>query len=453
MHLKNLPTLLLAVLWSPGTPALAETPKPLLKDFLGINGHFQFRPELYRPTAGLVRNYHNMNWDVAKPGDAITLPRCVNKVDWDSQVYGKWRQHGYEIDLCAQFGSFGEGNKDYMALWQGKEGWMQDYGEALARTFGPSGKRKQVTSIEVGNEPGNDFDDALYRKLFVAMARGIRKGDPKMRIVTATARSGEADKYAKSLEETFSSAEMLPLFDVVNVHTYALLPAKKGRSPWDRSYPEDPGIVYLKEVDDAIAWRDKHAPGKEVWITEFGYDACTPQAMTRREGWFEKLNWQPVTDTQQAQYLVRSVFCFAQRDVERAYLYFFNDEDKASVHAASGLTRHFQPKPAYWAIRHLQQTLGQYRFEKVVMQDVGKAYIHQYRHANEPRIAWVAWSPTGEGREARIALQQVPGRLILAEQMPLTEGQAPKANGRAVAGGGIELTISESPSYLIFEPR
>ena len=138
--------------------AMADKPKPLLKDFIGINGHFQFKPELYRPTAGLVRNYHNMNWDVAKPGDPITLPKCVNKVNWDSQVYGKWLKHGYEIDLCAQFGQFGEGNKNYLSLWKGQEAWMEKYGQELATTFGPSGKLKQVTSIEVGNEPGNDTD-------------------------------------------------------------------------------------------------------------------------------------------------------------------------------------------------------------------------------------------------------------------------------------------------------
>ena len=448
MNLRSILSLLILL----GSVATAQDSKPLLKDFIGINGHFQFKPELYRPTAGLVRNYHNMNWDVAKPGDPITLPKCVNKVNWDSQVYGKWKQHGYEIDLCAQFGRFGEGNENYQELWQGKEAWMEKYGEALAKTFGPSGELKQVTSIEVGNEPGSDFDDALYQKLFVAMARGIRKGDPKMKIVTATARSGEADKYSKSLEETFSAKQMLPLFDVINVHTYALLPKQEGRSPWDRSYPEDPNIVYLKEVDDAIAWRDQHAPGKEVWVTEFGYDACTPQAMSKREGWFEKLNWQPVTDTQQAQYLVRSVFCFAQRDVERAYLYFFNDEDKPSVHASSGLTRHFKPKPAYWAMKHLQETLGDFRFDKVIRQEVGKIYVHQYRHRDEPKLAWVVWSPTGEGREAKVTLKQVPGRVTLAEQMPLADGNAPKADGKAVKDG-IELTVSESPVYLILEPR
>ena len=67
----------------------AETVKPLMKDFIGINGHFTFKPELYRQVCRLVRNYHNLDWDVKKPGDKPTFPICVNKVNWKNDVYGK----------------------------------------------------------------------------------------------------------------------------------------------------------------------------------------------------------------------------------------------------------------------------------------------------------------------------------------------------------------------------
>lgn len=431
----------------------AETAeKPLFKDFIGINGHFEFKPELYKQTCRLVRNYHNINWDVKKPGDPITFPHCPNKVDWDKHVYGKWGDAGFEVDLCAQFGSFGESNKDYLKLWDGKEKWFHQYGYEMADYFGPSGDRKLITSIEIGNEPGNDFDDALYRRLFIQMATGIRKADPKIKIVTATAQSGEADKYSKSLEETFSSPEILPLYDVINVHVYALKPKEKGRSPWDRSYPEDPAIDYLRDVDDAIAFRDKRAPGKEVWITEFGYDSCTPEAMKKREGWAKKLNWTGVTDEQQAQYLVRSLLCFSERDIQRAYIYFFNDSDGASVHASSGLTRNFQPKPSFWAIKHLYETLGDYRMNRVIHKECGHLYAYEFTHAsNRQRVAWIVWSPTGKDREQRVTLQKIPGRLIKAEQMPLQNGTPDEVDHQAPDASSLALTVTESPSYLIFE--
>jgi hypothetical protein len=79
---------------------------------------------------------------------------------------------------------------------------------------------------------------------------------------------------------------------------------------------------------------------KEVWVTEFGWDASTKtQAKT---GDFAKWDGN-VSDEKQAQYLVRAFLVFAAMDVNRAYLYFFNDADEPSFHASSGITRNFQP--------------------------------------------------------------------------------------------------------------
>lgn len=453
MNLKSyLPTIILLIALPTHLSIAENPPKPLMKEFIGINGHFQFKPALYRQCCSLVRNYHNMDWDVKQPGDPLTFPMCPNKVDWEQHVYGKWVEHGFEVDLCAQFGGFGASNTNYTRLWHGQEEWIYQYGYEMARTFGPSGAKKLVTSIEIGNEPGNEFNDALYQKLFLQMARGIRKGDPQIKIVTATAHSGVAEKYSKSLEETFSSPEIKLLYDVINVHTYAIKPKQEGQSPWDRSYPEDPALDYLKIVDSTIAFRDQQAPGKEVWITEFGYDACTAEAMTKRTGWAEKLNWTGVTDTQQAQYLVRSFLCFAERDIKRAYLYFFNDDDGASVHASSGLTRNFQPKPSFWAVKHLYETLGEYRLNRVVFKEKDHMYVYEFEHnSNKNLCCWVVWSPTGSNREAMVTFRKVPGKLLRAERMALSKDGAEKINTQSLDGNALQLTIAESPSYLLFD--
>jgi hypothetical protein len=69
-----------------------------------------------------------------------------------------------------------------------------------------------------------------------------------------------ADKYSKDLRKTFADPEMLPLFDVINLHTYAQL--KKGitQSPWTRTYPEGKDTPYLQVVEDTVRWRDRVAP-------------------------------------------------------------------------------------------------------------------------------------------------------------------------------------------------
>lgn len=151
------------------------------------------------------------------------------------------------------------------------------------------------------------------------MALGIRDGDPQVKILTPAVQARAGDDYSQDLRGLYAENDILPLYDVINLHTYASVERKNSAdSPWNRSYPEDPASAYLRVVDEAIAWRNENAQGKEIWITEFGYDACTPEAMKRRHDWFLKLDWQGNTDLQQAQYLVRSCFVFAERDVQRA---------------------------------------------------------------------------------------------------------------------------------------
>lgn len=86
----------------------AEKARPLLKDFIGINGHFTFKPDLYSQVCRLARNYHNMAWDVNRPGDGPTFPWCVNKVNWKDHVYGRWTGAGVEVDICTSLAASGQ---------------------------------------------------------------------------------------------------------------------------------------------------------------------------------------------------------------------------------------------------------------------------------------------------------------------------------------------------------
>lgn len=438
--------------------AIAE--KPLMKDFMGINGHFHFKGDTYAPTCSLVRNYHNLDWDVRKPGDAMTFPVCVNKVNWKTNVYGKWKTHGFETALCAMFGSFGESNKGYRQLWQGKEKWCFDYGRAMAGYFGPSGKEKLITSIEIGNEPGNDFDDTLYQSIFRSMARGIRAGDPKVKIVTCTAHARGADKYSKDLRETFQDPGMVELFDVINIHSYAQIDRDKGKNPWTRTYPEGEDTPYLTVIEEAVQWRNKHALGKEIWLTEFGYDACTPDMLARRTGWFKKLDWRGVTDEQQAQYLVRSFLIFSAMDIDRAYLYFYDDKNQPHVHGAAGLTRNGTPKMSFHAVQQLYATLGDYRFNRAV-EKTKALYLYEFKRDKDLNdLIWTAWSPTGNrtdgdpnyrGRASLVTLKNLPGKVQKVFAMQRAREPPPTVTWKALGPSSLELTVSESPVYLFFK--
>ena len=226
----------------------AEAARPLMRDFIGINGHtVNFKPDLYHPVCRLVRDYHPVEWDLGKDTSVLPpFPQAKNGVDW-SQVYGSWRAQGWNIDVCLMIESVKQTN------WSHLEADARAYGEAFAREFGPSGARRLVDSVEIGNEPGK-WSDADYTRIFNAMAEGIRAGDPKLTIATCNVTTGKSGDYEKSV----SCVAQFPAdFDVLNVHTYAQL---ENWPTWRRSFPEDVRLPhYLQDVSNLCEWRDANA--------------------------------------------------------------------------------------------------------------------------------------------------------------------------------------------------
>ncbi len=412
--------------------AVVRPRKPLFREFMGVNGHtIQFKPQLYAPVCRAVRDYHPMEWDTGA-GTSFTppFPLARNGVDWE-KVYGSWKAAGYETEVCIMF------NDRPAKAWKDLSRDAGAYGRAFAKAFGPSSSTKLVASAEVGNEPGN-YDDESYRTLFKGMAKGLREGDARLKIGTCALTTGPSEKYAKSVE---CIRGLEDLYDFLNIHTYAEL---EGYPTWRRSYPEDPKLDYLRRVERLIAWRDQHAPGKEIRVTEFGWDASTKAAPAT--GTFSK--WVGSTETEQAQYLVRSFMLFSKLDVTRAYIYFFDDKDEPQIHGSSGLTRNGRPKPAFYAVAHLKKTLGDYRFRRVVEERPGSVFVYEYGHCDDPKLRiWAVWSPTGTGKHGRIDLKIEGMKLLTAERMPLAAGEAPVEHP-ITREGTMSVDCTESPLFL-----
>jgi hypothetical protein len=412
--------------------ALAEDrPHPLMRDFIGLNVHtVNFKPALYAPVTRVLRNYHPFDWDVAGDTAApLSFPLAKNRVDW-GELYGKWRKAGYHAHASIMFDNFKP--KDWKDLAKD----AQTYGREFASHFGPSAKDSLLEAAEIGNEPGK-YDDATYRKLFEAMARGLREGDPKLRIATCAATPGKSEPYAKSVS-CFEGLDSL--WDILNIHVYAQV---EPWPTWKRSYPEDPATKFTATVKAALAWRDAHAAGKDVWVTEFGYDATTqPPPKT---GDFAK--WQGSTEEQQAMWNVRTFLLLARLGVDRAHLFFFNDDDEPKLHSSSGITRKFQPKPAFHALAWLQSSLGDYRFARVEREDAGECYAYEFTHATDSKKrVWAVWRTAGEPRVVR--LLHDPLTVERAERMPLVAGPAEKVEFKREIEGYISIEAAERPTLI-----
>jgi hypothetical protein len=412
----------------------ADAAEPLMRDFIGLNGHtVQFRPALYSPVASRVRDYHNLDWDLgSNTSNDTQFPFAANRVNWDT-LYGGWKNEGFRVDVCIQFGGIEE------TEWTNMAADAKKYGRALADHFGPTAGNGLIETVQIGNEPGN-YSDANYRIVFQNMAEGIREVDPSLKIMTCAATAGPSGQYAKSLEVFKGLGHLV---DVYDLHTYA---HKTGWPTWEPSYPEDPQLAYLKNVRDVIAWRDRNDAGKRVSVSEFGYDSTTKPNYTT--GTFK--DWKGVTDLQQAQYLTRSYLAFSEMDVDRAHMFWFNDNDTPQLFGSSGLTRNYEPKPSYFAVEQLQSVLGDYRFDRVVRKVDGDVYVYAYTSDADPdQTIWAIWSPTGSGREVVMTLDGLVGMPLSAQRMALADGVAPSVAYEWLGDGRVRLAVSESPTYLV----
>lgn len=416
-----------------------DSVKPLFRDFMGINGHtLSFKPALFEPVCQLVRDYHPIDWDFGKETDyPLEFPKARNGVDWNA-VYGPWKERGFTINACLKFGDIP------VEQWQDLAKDAENYGQQFASSFGPESQSGLVQSIQIGNEPGK-YDDVQYREIFKSMATGIRRADPKMTIATCNIYVGDSGDYHKSVDCLVGLED---LYDALAIHAYAML---NSWPKWERSYPEDPRFPgFIRDIDRLINWRNENASDKEVWLTEFGYDSST-KTPTQDD---EFAQWKGCTDTEQAQWLVRSFFLFATRDLQRAYIFFHNDQDEPKLHASSGLTRNYAPKPSFYAVSHLQATLGDYRFSRVVSQLADDLCLYEFEHGQDTaKKIWVAWSPTGNQRSVTVEIPIGDRQIESIECMPLS-AEPPSQIDVEQDRDQLILSISESPTYIrLSEPR
>ena len=412
--------------------------KPLFRDFIGLNVHtVQFKPDLYRPVAHMSARLSRFQVGRGRRDRLFTreFPFARNRVDWGS-MYGSWNKAGYSIDVSLMFDDTGP------AAWRDLKRDGQEYGLQFARFFGPS-SRKLVESVEIGNEPGN-YDDAAYRSLFESVAQGMRRGDPKLLISTCAVYARPSGPYHKNIA-VLKGLESL--YDVLSVHSYA---EAEGYPTWRRSYPEDRTLEFLPKIREMISWRRPERK-RQVDLADrirLGFDDQAPghrrnlQEMGRRH----RPRAGPVPGSR--------VPGLLQLDLDRAFIFWFNDEDVASVHASSGLTRHYQPKPSFHAVAHLLATLGDFRFDRVVTEKPGELYVIAFRHGTNPdRSIWIAWSPTGKARTATVRLKLSGEKVERAERMPASARPplSPCADNSR-EDGEVELEISESPIYLWLRP-
>jgi hypothetical protein len=138
---------------------------------------------------------------------------------------------------------------------------------------------------------------------------------------------------------------------------------------------------------------------------------------------------------------------FAREGVDRAYLYFFNDDDTPHVHGSSGLTRNFVPKPSFHAAAWLHRSLADYRFQNVVREEADGAWIYEFTHESGPqKRVFAVWKPSGAASAVSVSVGK--GQILKSERMPMKDG-TPESVEISTDNGTISLEGWREPGLRL----
>lgn len=219
---------------------------------------------------------------------------------------------------------------------------------------------------------------------------GIKNADPKMQMVMGGLAGINID-YLKAIKfwSDFNRKGILP-FDVINVHHYSQdSKLEIGNCPERDSLKE--------RINKLIKYRNTYMPGKEVWLTEFGYDIHA--GSTQRVPQISGLTAEEI----QAQWLVRYYLILSSCGITRAAMYMLRDVDARShiQYSSSGLTSSQQtgniPKISWYYIYSLKNILKGMRFVSESMSASKHVMIYKFTN-DKDKIIYALWCPTQENK-------------------------------------------------------
>jgi hypothetical protein len=226
---------------------------------------------------------------------------------------------------------------------------------------------------------------------------GVKNADPKMKFVMGglAALNIEFIKgmklwsdYNRTKTQTFPA-------DVLNFHHYCNSNEGKGQPILGISPEQDELKKKLKEV---VAYRNKHLPNLEIWLTEFGYD--TQEGSTQAAPAIGNTNSFEV----QGRWLIRSFLEIAAAGIDRAFLYNFEDYGFGTTmqYMTSGMVKGApgnEKKVSWYYMACLKNVLKNYSFLKEIPSGQANINIYCFKSIDNNKLIYAAWCNTSNNKE------------------------------------------------------
>jgi len=434
-----------------GLPAVAAAPRRTLRQFMGVDGFVDDQPSRLAPF-GSVREYHDWEWDEGN-GSASYPGYPNNQFGWNPSWVVGWNFDGYydtlatrgieadpALQLDAPWVIAPDSNLNYRPVPSGEDPadprsylaharWMYQYAarygnravptdSLLLRSDNPARSGSgRVHHMEDWNEPDKTWESAqgFFRPAQLAAmisadvdgnhgalgpGFGMLQADPSMRVVMPGITKLDTTYLRPLVFSLVARRGDLPL-DVLNFHHYCDDGENVGGSNTTGISPEADSL--RQKLERMVAWRDRWAPGREIWLSEFGWD--TQQHSTLRA---PTIAPDDSLETQ-ARWIVRAFLEAYASGIDRAHVFYTRDYNSADPtnFASSGLE--FSPakdstgasvraiKPSWYYVATLSYRLGSW------MRDGDESGVpsglvgERFRKPGTDSVAWAVWSPTAKG--------------------------------------------------------
>jgi hypothetical protein len=473
---------------------------------VGING-FIDDPIDRLSSFGTVREYHDWVWDdgngaagyAGYPGNQLQFDLWSGFWNFD-QFYQSLHAAGSLVLPCVQ------GSVDYLgqAMPPAAAGQSAtdpasyvahaDFMYQLVARYGsvavPDAQLKlaagqqrltglnYIEYFEDGNEPDNNWthSDGSFLfppEVYAAMASadydgdqgrlgatvGVKSADPHAKMVLAglaMAGTGAAAENAKSYLEgirVWANAHRGGDFpaDVLNIHQYCFGPDGYG-VPHPRPGVSPEACDLHTRLQTVADYRDQYLPGKELWLSEFGYD--TDPGSNLRAPAIGNNSAQVV----QAQWLVRSVLTIAESGIDRATLFVSRDGCSSPTCAGhdvqfttSGVLTEkgqFTPKPSYFYLAAFRHALSGLRFAGKRTNANSNIRVDAFADTSG-RGAYVVWSPTSTAATLSNVFIPLPGATTAQSVALVDQSVTGQSSTLALARGGAIVDVTETPLILL----
>lgn len=496
-----------------GSPPTPPTPStrvyPLMDDFLGINS-FHDDDLQKQQVVKFIREYHMWPWDQndtvltgkSYPNSEYAFsPSVVWGWDFD-EYYRKSDSAGIEISPCMLRGLTYDGAGNY--VWDSSElkpthpsedtydpasyieraDYLYQFAARYGSTTVPLGNLKLESTntpktalgyihyMEDWNEQNKYWHGTraqFFPYEYAAMLSadydghqntlganlGIKTADPTMKVSMGGLALVKLD-YIKAMKQwaDFYRSGSFPA-DILNVHFYSNDVGGQvvGGNPTHGIAPESDN--FLADVQELVNYRDTFMQGKEVWVSEFGYD--TWQSSPQKAQPYGPYNEYEV----QGMWIIRTFLLLSSTGLDKAQMYMLRDVwDESGVMFDTGGLLHdmhdtifprYEPKVSWYYLYTMSNRLGRTKFKQEVTSGNPNVMIYEYENAfSSDTSVFVLWCPTDNNTTVSGYTLNIGSGVTSATLVNAINGDTLGIEtSLTISGTNVTVNVTENPIYVI----